>query len=109
MTTPSRAELFQKVVHAITEVKSIDGSDVKMTSTFDDLDVDSLAAVEVMFELEDDLGVALPDAAVREMQTVEDVVVSLEKFLSGETELTKEEKELAEGIGRPTTPPDSSD
>ena len=81
---PTEEELFTKVAAAVAEQKSIDASDISLDSKFEELGVDSLDAMEILFELEEDLDLDIPDQAARAMRTVRDVVEGLGKMVRGE-------------------------
>lgn len=77
-------ELAQHVIQAIAEVKEIPLDTVKLDSTFEELGVDSLDAMEMLFLMEEKLDVSMPDTAVRAMRNVRQVVEALDKLLKGE-------------------------
>ena len=88
--------LKEKVIAAIAKHKSLPEEMVTLESTFEDLGVDSLDALEILFELEDDLDVSIPDTAARALKNVGEVVVGLQKLQAGE-ELDLPEPEPAAG------------
>ena len=77
-------ELSQQVIKAIAEVKEVSEDTIKLDSTFEELEVDSLDAMEMLFVMEENLDVSMPDAAVRAMRNVRQVVEALDKLLKGE-------------------------
>ncbi len=77
-------ELSQQVIEAIAEVKEVSADTIKLDSTFEELEVDSLDAMEMLFVMEEKLDVSMPDAAVRVMRNVRQVVEALDKLLKGE-------------------------
>ena len=77
-------ELAQHVIKAIAEVKEIPEDTIKLDSTFDDLGVDSLDAMEMLFLMEEQFDVNMPDTVVRAMRNVRQVVEVLDKLLKGE-------------------------
>lgn len=81
---PTRDELFAKVAAAVAEQKNLEVSEIQLDSKFDDLGVDSLDAMEILFELEEQLDLDVPDRAAHAMRTVEDVVDGLDKLARGE-------------------------
>ena len=50
----------QKVIEIIAEQAMLDPSDVKLTSTPDDLGLDSLGLVEIVFAIEEEFDVSVP-------------------------------------------------
>ena len=77
-------ELAQHVITAIAEVKEIPEDTIKLDSTFEELEVDSLDAMEMLFLMEEKLDVSMPDTAVRAMRNVRQVVEALDKLVKGE-------------------------
>ncbi len=77
-------EVAGYVIGAIAEVKEVPEDTIKLDSTFEELAVDSLDAMEMLFLMEEKLDVSMPDAAVRAMRNVRQVVEALDKLLKGE-------------------------
>lgn len=68
-------ELLQLVKDVLEEVAGVKPSDVTPDkSLVDDLDVDSLAGVEVMVELELRTDKKIPDEDVKNLKTVQDII-----------------------------------
>lgn len=57
----------------------VDGDEVTLESTLEDLDMDSLDVVEIMQAIEDDLGVAVPDEDLEGMTTIGDAIAAVVK------------------------------
>lgn len=53
-------ETTQKVIEIIAEQAMLDPSDVKLTSTPEDLGLDSLGLVEIVFAIEEEFDVSVP-------------------------------------------------
>lgn len=77
--------VFAKVAEAISKQSGHPADRVKLDSKFEDLGIDSLDATEILFELEDELDVDIPNDEARGMQDVKQVVDGLCKLLRGET------------------------
>ncbi|MEZ4358485.1 MAG: acyl carrier protein [Eubacteriales bacterium] len=50
---------FEKVAKILADHKDMDASEIKMESTFQDLELDSLDTVELVMNIEDELGVTI--------------------------------------------------
>lgn len=76
--------LFDKVVDIIVEQLGIDGrEDITMeTSLMKDLEADSLDAVEIIMELEDEFEVEIPDEDAEGFKNIGDIV----KYIESRTE-----------------------
>jgi acyl carrier protein len=81
MTNPQEPPLIaDRVIQAIQKVKS--NAVVTIDSTFESLGVDSLDAIEILFEVEEDFQVSVPTEAVKKMRNVRDVVTGIEQLLA---------------------------
>ena len=70
---------FEKVKEIIVETLNCDEDKVTMEARLaEDLDADSLAAVELSMALEEEFGVTISDEDLPEMKTVGDLVKYLE-------------------------------
>jgi acyl carrier protein len=65
------------------------GTDITETSHLvADLGIDSLGVMEIMEAIEDRYALKIPDEALREVETVADVAVAIEKRLEAEGRLS---------------------
>ena len=66
-------ELFEKIQKLIAEKLEIDESKITLDSSFrGDLGADSLDTYELVYAIEENLGVSIPDEKANEFQTVRD-------------------------------------
>ncbi len=66
-------ELFAKIQKLIAEKLEIDESKITMDSSFrGDLGADSLDTYELVYAIEEELGVSIPDEKANEFETVRD-------------------------------------
>lgn len=72
--------IFQKVAEIIAESKNISSDEITLESTFRELDIDSLAALALVFDFEEAFNVSIPNEEVIKIQKVRDVVESLERL-----------------------------
>ena len=67
------AELFEKINKLIAEKLDIDESKITLDSSFrGDLGADSLDTYELVYAIEEELGVSIPDEKANEFETVRD-------------------------------------
>ena len=72
--------MFEKVRDIIVSNLSCDLEAVTMEASLtDDLELDSLDAVDLNAALEDELGVSMPDEVLKEVKSVGDIVRYLEE------------------------------
>ncbi|MEE0887251.1 MAG: acyl carrier protein [Treponema sp.] len=66
-------ELFEKIKKLIAEKLDIDESKITLDSSFrGDLGADSLDTYELVYAIEEELGVSIPDEKANEFETVRD-------------------------------------
>lgn len=64
----------ERVLKAIAEVKKIPLERVSATQSLEELGVDSLDAVTMVFDLEEAFQISIPDEKVRSLRTVQDII-----------------------------------
>jgi len=74
-------ELYQKVVSIIATVKSIAPETIKPEASLEELGMDSLDKINMLFELEGEFNIDIPDEEARSIKTVSEIVERLEKQL----------------------------
>ncbi len=72
--------MFEKVKSIVSEQLSIDNPDTITleTSLTEDLEADSLDAVEVIMALEDEFGIEIPDEEAENFKTIGDICKFIE-------------------------------
>lgn len=75
----------RQVIDALAKAKSLDPGEIGLRSTFEELGVDSLDAIELLFELEERYQVAIPDDDAKRFETVGEVVAALEQALASDS------------------------
>lgn len=72
--------VFEKVKKIIVDTLSCDEDQVTLDANLkDDLDADSLDAVELIMTAEDEFGIEIPDEDAMNIKTVKDIVDYIEK------------------------------
>ncbi len=72
---------FEKIQEIIAGVLKIDKNQITLDKSFeDDLEADSLDRVEIIMQLEDVLGVEIPDEAAENIKTVGDAMEEIQKL-----------------------------
>ena len=73
--------LFEQVKETMVETLNCDEEKiVPEASIADDLNIDSLDAVELVMALEEKLGVRIPDQELENLKQVKDTVACIEKY-----------------------------
>jgi len=68
----------QIAVAAIARHKKIDASAIKPDSEFTALGITSLDAIAIAYELEEELGIEIPNASIENLATVQDLIDGIE-------------------------------
>lgn len=71
----------ERVVRVFADFKKISPDEVKMDTTFEELGLDSLDGLNLIFELEEEFDLTVPDNQIQEMKSVSQVVAGIEKLL----------------------------
>ena len=73
-------EIRSQLAELVNEVAGVPVEDVQLDKSFvDDLDVDSLAMVEIIVGCEEKFGVTIPDEESKNLKTVGDAVAYIEQ------------------------------
>lgn len=74
-------ELVQKVISIIAYTRKIPVEKVKLDSTFEELEIDSLEGLNIVFALENEFNISIPDEEVQQIRSVREVVEKLDRLL----------------------------
>ncbi len=75
-------ELFQKLKKLIADNLEIDADKITMDSNFrQDLGADSLETYELVYAIEEELGISIPDEKANEFETVRDALEYIQSQL----------------------------
>lgn len=76
-------ELTKRVVAVVAATQRIPAETVTPESTFDELGVDSLDGVNLLFAVEEEFNINIPDEDARQIRGVPDMVAGIRKLLDG--------------------------
>ena len=77
-------EILDGLGEIVEEIAGVPTADVTPSKSFvDDLDIDSLAMVEIAVAAQDKFGVEIPDDQLKDLATVQDVVNFVMKHTEG--------------------------
>jgi acyl carrier protein len=93
-------DVTQKVIDIIAREQHLDASKITVDSTFAELGIDSLDGVNILFALEEEFKLDIPDTVAQNMRGVRQVVDSLNRVLEGKD--VSDLVEMAKG-GSPVT------
>ena len=79
-------DLDTRVFAVIAKTQRIPVESISLDSTFEDLKIDSLDGINIVFELENAFDVAIPDDGVQNMHSVRDTVEGIRKLIAQKSE-----------------------
>lgn len=74
--------LSAEVIQVIAETQRLPPDSITLDSTFEQLKIDSLDGINIVFALENAFRIEIPDEAMRSMQSVRDAVTGVSRLLS---------------------------
>jgi acyl carrier protein len=75
-------DLIQRVLKSIAASKRIPLETVTIDSSFEQLNIDSMDAVEILFALENEFDINIPDEEVRSVRNVRQMCEGVEKLVA---------------------------
>ena len=82
-------ELIQRVLKVIAASKRIPLETVTIESDFQQLGIDSMDAVEILFALENEFDVSIPDDDVRNVRSIRQMCEGVEKLVAAKADGAK--------------------
>jgi|GEM_PF-367765 len=71
----------ERVINVITREQHLEAGKCTISSTFEELGIDSLDGVNIMFALEEEFNISIPDSIARQMKSVGQVVEDLTRYM----------------------------
>jgi acyl carrier protein len=75
-------EVVGTVIGSISRIKKIAPSSISLNSTFEELKMDSLDGLDLLFELEEAFDLTISDERARSLRSVDRIVDEIQKLLS---------------------------
>lgn len=79
-------ELAEKVIRVIAHTQRIPPESVSVDSTFEALKIDSLDGINIVFELEKEFNIEIPDDGVQHLRSVRDTVEGVRKLVEAKSQ-----------------------
>ena len=76
-------DVMSRVIRVIAETQHVPVDTVKPESTFEELKIDSLDGINIVFGIENEFNINVPDEAVKALRSVGDVARGVESLLAG--------------------------
>lgn len=74
-------DLTQRVIGVMAATQHLPVETIKIDSTFVELNIDSLDGINILFALENEFDINIPDEGAREIRTVHDMVEGVRKLV----------------------------
>ncbi len=71
----------ERVIRVFADFKKVQPEDIKLDTTFEELGFDSLDGLNLIFELEEEFDIVVPDDKVQSMRSVAEVVEGIESLV----------------------------
>ena len=78
-------ELTERVLKIVADTQRRDRATISIDNTFDELSIDSMDAVNIVFAVENEFDINVPDDDVRTIRTVRDVVNGVRRLVDTKT------------------------
>ena len=78
-------DLSQRVCNVIASVKRLPAEKVTVDAPFQDLGIDSMDGIEILFALENEFNISIPDEEAKSVRTVRDMAEGVERLLAAKS------------------------
>ncbi len=85
----SDGSVAERVIKVFAAFKKVEPSEIKMETTFEELGLDSLDGLNLIFELEEEFDLMVPDDKVQSMKSVAEAVEGIEWLLANPDQIPK--------------------
>ena len=75
-------DLGAQVIRVIAQTQRIPADSISLDSTFEQLKIDSLDGINIVFALENEFSIDIPDEGVQNMRSVRETVEGVRKLLA---------------------------
>ncbi len=73
-------DLITRVIHVIATTQHIPVETINPDSTFEQLKIDSLDGINILFALENEFNISIPDEDAKSLRTVREMAAGVEKL-----------------------------
>lgn len=78
-------QIFERVQAVLIKHRQIPPEKVTVDSTFDELGIDSLDRITLLFEIQEDFKISIANEDVKDVNSIREICQSIEKNLANET------------------------
>ena len=76
-------ELIQRIRNVIANTQRIPVEKVTVDSSFEELGIDSMDGVNILFALENEFNITIPDEAAKQIRNVRQMMEGVERLIAG--------------------------
>ncbi len=74
-------DLGRQVIRVIAQTQRIPAEQISLNSTYEELKIDSLDGINIIFSLENEFGINIPDEGMQNMRTVRETVAGVQQLI----------------------------
>jgi len=86
--TSESGDLSAHVIRVIAQTQRIPVNTISVDSTFDELKIDSLDGINIVFALENEFSIEIPDEGVQNMHSIRETVDGVAKLIAAKQHQT---------------------
>jgi acyl carrier protein len=75
-------EIEQQVIRLVADTQKIDLAEIRPESTFEELKIDSLDGLNLLFAVESEFDIQVPDDEAKSLRSVQDIINGVNKLLA---------------------------
>lgn len=75
-------QLTSRIIQVIAQTQKLPAESIRPDSTFQELGIDSLDGINIVFALESEFGINIPDDDLNSIRSIPDVIAGVRKLLS---------------------------
>jgi acyl carrier protein len=79
-------QLSSRIIRVIAQTQRIPAESITPDSTFEQLKIDSLDGINIIFALENEFGIEIPDEGVNNMRSVRQVTEAVGELISAKSQ-----------------------
>ncbi len=85
MGQAERDSITERVIRVLAETQHIDASTISAGSTFQELGIDSFDGINILFAVESEFDVSVPNEAAKQLRSVQDIIDGVETLTAAKT------------------------
>jgi acyl carrier protein len=86
----------ERVIKVFADFKKISPDEIKSDTTFEEMGLDSLDGLNLIFELEEEFNITVPDDKVQEMKSIKEVVAGVQYLIDNPYDASAEAQKMME-------------